>query len=128
MTKKFILDKYNLTIYPAIVYVAKNYTIKDLQKYFKNVTEQDLNLGNAGITISGLIDKDGYDAILILLPKLTVKRHNTPGAMNTCAHEALHATIDLFDMLGQPVSPKYSEAYCYLCGYITECVYKTLKK
>lgn len=128
MTKKFILDKYSLTIYPVTVYVAKNYTIKDLQKHFKDITEEDLRVGDSGITVSGIADKNGNDSILILLTKQTVKNHNTTEAINTCSHEALHATIDTLDALGQPVSPKYSEAYCCLCGYITECVYKTLKK
>lgn len=125
---KFIIDKYSTTIYPTKIYVAKNYTLKDLKKYFKNIEESDLNAGGYGVCISGILDKEGCVSILILLTKKTVDTHNTADAINTCAHEALHATIDLMDRLGQPVSPNYSEAYCYLCGYITECVYKTLKK
>lgn len=128
MTKnKFIIDKYSTTIYPYSVYVCKNYTANDINKRFNGLDDLDIN-DQKDLCISGITDKNNEYCILILLCKITVNHKDKSEQVNVCAHEALHATCDILEEIGQPLSSKYSEAYCYLCGYISQCAYKTLIK
>lgn len=124
---KFIIDKYSTTIYPYPVYVCKNYTFKDISKRFNGLSESDID-ESKDLCISGITDKNNNYCILILLCKNTVNQKDKSDQVNTCAHEALHATCDMLEEIEQPLSSKYSEAYCYLCGYIAQCTYKTLMK
>ena len=48
--------------------------------------------------------------------------------INTFSHEAFHITMELLDACDMQYSEDSCEAYAYLQGYITECIYKTAKK
>jgi hypothetical protein len=47
---------------------------------------------------------------------------------STVAHETAHAAIHVLDYVGMPVTMDSSEAFCYLLGWMTDCVYATLRK
>lgn len=44
------------------------------------------------------------------------------------AHEVFHITHAMWEFVGDKFSAKHHEPYSYLCGHITEWVYRQLKK
>ena len=44
------------------------------------------------------------------------------------AHETLHATCQILRYVGVSYDPENQEAFSYLCGYITNLIYKDLKR
>ncbi len=44
------------------------------------------------------------------------------------AHEVMHTTNHIMEWVGHDISSGNHEPHCYLCGYLTEMVYKQLKE
>lgn len=126
--KKLIVDQYNPNIYPFKLYVVKNYSMNDLKKLF-DITEKDIEGSWDALTIFGIKYKDEKEAsCVVLLSDKIIKSKDTLDKLDTCAHEALHYVIDLMEEIGNMCSYATSESYCYLQGWATKCIYRTLVK
>lgn len=126
---KCIIDKYN-TVYCFDVYVVLHPDKDTIDKQFEwreNGTSilEDKYGSYSAYTVSGAWDKaEKKDCVIIVINTLKDDNDN----INTFAHESLHAAMDILSTCGIKYSEDSCEAYAYLVGYITECVYRTAKK
>lgn len=49
-------------------------------------------------------------------------------SINSTVHEAFHAVDAVLSLRGLPLIDGSEEAYAYMIGYVTECIYKFIKK
>lgn len=131
--KKSIIDTYT-TIYYVDIVVANKYTtldqLKELYKY-SDGTELDDNITCCDCTTSTCIRKADNKSIVLIKhnDNITLKNINkTLSFINTVCHESGHAVLDIYSHMHQDVCNCSSEPFCYLLGYVAECVYKTLTK
>lgn len=136
--KKMIVDKYN-TVYSFDVYVVLNPSKDGLDKLFKwsesdNIKSakndssiyDEKNKKYSAYSCIGVIDKsNGRRCFVVIINSLGTDELFD---INTVSHEAFHITMDLLDACDMQYSEDNCEAYAYLQGYITECIYKTAKK
>lgn len=136
--KKMIVDKYN-TVYSFDVYVVLNPSKDELDKLFKwsesdniksekndNSIYDEKNKKYSAYSCIGVIDKsNGRRCFVVIINSLGTDELFD---INTVSHEAFHITMELLDACDMQYSEDNCEAYAYLQGYITECIYKTAKK
>ena len=128
--KKMIVDKYN-TVYSFDVYVVLNPSKDGLDKLFKweendSSIYDEKNKKYSAYSCIGVIDKSsGRRCFVVIINSLGTDELFD---INTVSHEAFHITMDLLDACDIQYSEDNCEAYAYLQGYITECIYKTAKK
>ena len=136
--KKMIVDKYN-TVYSFDVYVVLNPSKDELDKLFKwsesdniksekndNSIYDDKNKKYSAYSCIGVIDKsNGRRCFVVIINSLGTDELYD---INTVSHEAFHITMELLNACDMQYSEDNCEAYAYLQGYITECIYKTAKK
>lgn len=127
--KKMIVDKYN-TVYSFDVYVVLYPNKTELDKHFgwhdnSSIYDED-NLKLSGYSCMGVTDKStGSQCFVIIINGLGKDEFFD---INTMSHEAFHVTMEILNICKLPYSDDSCEAYAYLQGYLTECVYKTAKK
>ena len=133
-----IVDKYN-TVYSFDVYVVLNPSKDELDKLFKwsesdniksekndNSIYDEKNKKYSAYSCIGVIDKsNGRRCFVVIINNIGTDELYD---INTVSHEAFHITMDLLDACDMQYSEDNCEAYAYLQGYITECIYKTAKK
>lgn len=133
-----IVDKYN-TVYSFNVYVVLNPSKDELDKLFKwpesdniesskndNSIYDEKNKKYSAYSCIGVIDKsNGSKCFVVIINSLGKDEFYD---VNTASHEAFHVTMDLLNACDMQYSEDTCEAYAYLQGYITECIYKTAKK
>ena len=136
--KKMIVDKYN-TVYSFDVYVVLNPSKDELDKLFKwsesdniksekndNSIYDDKNKKYSAYSCIGVIDKsNGRRCFVVIINSIGTDELYD---INTVSHEAFHITMELLNACDMQYSEDNCEAYAYLQGYITECIYKTAKK
>ena len=136
--KKMIVDKYN-TVYSFDVYVVLNPYKDGLDKLFKwaesdNIKSEEndssiydeKNKKYSAYSCIGVIDKsNGRRCFVVIINSLGTDELYD---INTVSHEAFHITMELLGACDMQYSEDNCEAYAYLQGYITECIYKTAKK
>ena len=136
--KKMIVDKYN-TVYSFDVYVVLNPSKDELDKLFKwsesdniksekndNSIYDEKNKKYSAYSCIGVIDKsNGRRCFVVIINNIGTDELYD---INTISHEAFHITMELLDACDIQYSEDNCEAYAYLQGYITECIYKTAKK
>ena len=136
--KKMIVDKYN-TVYSFDVYVVLNPSKDELDKLFKwsesdNIKSEEndssiydeKNKKYSAYSCIGVIDKsNGRRCFVVIINSLGTDELYD---INTVSHEAFHITMELLNACDIQYSEDNCEAYAYLQGYITECIYKTAKK
>ena len=136
--KKMIVDKYN-TVYSFDVYVVLNPSKDELDKLFKwsesdnikseendNSIYDEKNKKYSAYSCIGVIDKsNGRRCFVVIINSLGTDELYD---VNTVSHEAFHITMELLNACDMQYSEDNCEAYAYLQGYITECIYKTAKK
>ena len=136
--KKMIVDKYN-TVYSFDVYVVLNPSKDELDKLFKwsesdniksekndNSIYDDKNKKYSAYSCIGVIDKsNGRRCFVVIINNIGSDELYD---INTVSHEAFHITMELLNACDIQYSEDNCEAYAYLQGYITECIYKTAKK
>ena len=136
--KKMIVDKYN-TVYSFDVYVVLNPSKDELDKLFKwsesdNVKSEkndssiydEKNKKYSAYSCIGVIDKsNGRRCFVVIINNIGTDELYD---INTVSHEAFHITMELLNACDIQYSEDNCEAYAYLQGYITECIYKTAKK
>lgn len=131
--KESIIDTYE-TIYFVDIVVANKYStleeLKELYTYADGVVlDEDILKPDCSTSTCRRIS-DNKDVILV--------KHNNDcqikgidkhlDLINTVSHEAGHCVIDIYDHMGQQICSCSPEPFCYLLGYITQCIYKTLTK
>lgn len=133
-----IVDKYN-TVYSFDVYVVLNPSKDELDKLFKwsesdnikseendNSIYDEKNKKYSAYSCIGVIDKsNGRRCFVVIINSLGTDELYD---INTVSHEAFHITMELLNACDIQYSEDNCEAYAYLQGYITECIYKTAKK
>ena len=125
-----IVDKYN-TVYSFDVYVVLNPYKEGLDKLFKweendSSIYDEKNKKYSAYSCIGVIDKsNGRRCFVVIINSLGTDELFD---INTFSHEAFHITMDLLYACDIQYSEDNCEAYAYLQGYITECIYKTAKK
>ena len=136
--KKMIVDKYN-TVYSFDVYVVLNPSKAELDKLFKwsesdniksekndNSIYDEKNKKYSAYSCIGVIDKsNGRRCFVVIINNIGSDELYD---INTVSHEAFHITMELLNACDIQYSEDNCEAYAYLQGYITECIYKTAKK
>ena len=136
--KKMIVDKYN-TVYSFDVYVVLNPSKDELDKLFKwsesdNIKSEEndssiydeKNKKYSAYSCIGVIDKsNGRRCFVVIINNIGTDELYD---INTVSHEAFHITMELLNACDIQYSEDNCEAYAYLQGYITECIYKTAKK
>ena len=132
--KKSIVDEYYIQIYYVCLVVANQYTeLKDLQKkyaYYDGVElEESILEGQATTSICKNKNTEG-PVILVKYNRITRNKsiNRTLDFINTISHEATHVALDIYEKINQKICYCTPEPFCYLQGYITECIYKTLTK
>lgn len=131
--KKSIIDTYT-TIYFVDIVVANKYTtvdeLKELYIYSDGVELDDEITSGVCTTSRCKRKSDNKDVVLIKYNRDSdIKNINkTLDLINTICHESGHAVLDIYEHMNQNVCNCSSEPFCYLLGYVAECVYKTLTK
>ena len=130
---KSIIDTYT-TIYFVDIVVANKYTtldeLKELYTYSDGVELDDAVMNSMCTTSTCIRKSDNKSVVLIKYNKDSdIKGINkTLDLINTVCHESGHAVLDIYEHMNQNVCNCSSEPFCYLLGYVAECVYKTLTK
>lgn len=128
--KSIVVDKYS-TVYCYDIYVVLNPSKDGLDKLFKweendSSIYDEKNKKYSAYSCIGVIDKsNGRRCFVAIINSLGTDELFD---INTVSHEAFHITMDLLDACDMQYSEDNCEAYAYLQGYITECIYKTAKK
>lgn len=133
---KLIIDVYEQPVYiPNKVYVMKNYKQEDIDKLFEYDDGTQIDLNNIdmfkALTVSGCVEKKtGNYCILILLTEEAIRdfKLDMPYAIGVCAHEAFHAAHRILSWCHINLAEESEESYAFLTGWVTSCVFKTLKK
>lgn len=128
--KSIVVDKYS-TVYCYDIYVVLNPSKDGLDKLFRweekdSSIYDEKNKKYSAYSCIGVIDKsNGRRCFVVIINSLGTDELFD---INTVSHEAFHITMDLLDACDMQYSEDNCEAYAYLQGYITECIYKTAKK
>lgn len=128
--KKLIVDQYDPIIYPWKLFVVKNYLgNKKLKKLF-DLTDEEINDDSEyAITIFGAHLKSTNEVCcVVLLSDKTIKSKDKVDQIDTCSHEAGHYVLHLMECIGNERYTGNHEPYCYLLGWATGCIYRTLIK
>lgn len=127
--KKCIIDKYS-TVYSYDVFVVINPDKDALNKRF-TWCEEDREFYNSdyddrvAITCSNVTDLENNKYCFVIIVNSI---RDDIDLANTSAHEATHAAHDILSECRIKLSEDTEEAYAYLVGYISECIFKTASK
>lgn len=129
MSKKKIIDKYDPIIYPRILYVCKNVTLKDLRDRFTTRDGREIDSEwdpeEEVFTFYGKEKKTNEN---VLICCFGYKYKTTADMISDIAHEAEHVKQSIFDDIGLPTTTDSQEADAYLVGWAAKCMYITLIK
>ena len=131
---KYIVDEYYSDIYQVKLVVAnKDCSIEYLRKRFIEPDDKELSdeiLVGIATTSKCYDKKTGEVCILVKYNRDTkIKSINKKfDFINTCSHEATHVALDIYELIGQQLCFCTPEPFCYLQGWATERIYKTLTK
>lgn len=125
--QKKIIDKYDPIIYPRLLYVCKNCTLKDLRDRF--TTRRDTEISDEWDPSSETftlyaIDKKTKN--LVILVCMGYKRNSIADCVSDICHEAEHVKQSIFEDIGLPTTVDSQEADAYLVGWAAKCIYKTV--
>lgn len=128
-----IIDTYE-TVYYVDLVVANRYTtleqLKKLYCYSDGVElDEEILQGDCTTTPVTRIS-DNKSCCLVKHNQYTKIKSipKTEDLINTVSHEAGHVVLDIYSHMNQQICNCSSEPFCYLLGYITVSIYKTLTK
>ena len=133
MKNKKRIDTYKNDIYFADLVVANEYVkLEDLKKLYIYSDEVELdNFIMEGSATTSTITRKADNAPCILVkynrPTKVKSVNKTLDLINTVSHEATHVAMDTYSFIHQNIYDTSSEPFCYLVGWASECIYKTLK-
>lgn len=130
--KKARIDTYYCNIYEVYLVVANKYVdIKDLQKLYRYTNGEELDDYENSICTTYVCRRKKDNAFVILVKynrdNVVKSVNKSSDLINTCGHEACHVALDIYQSIDQNICFCTQEPLCYLVGWATECIYKTLK-
>ena len=130
--KESIIDTYS-TIYYVDIVVCKYTTIEQLRELYDYSDTEELGEDITHFECSTTRCRrksDNKDIILVCYnhDSRIVGTNKKLDLINTITHEAGHVALDIYAHMQQDICQCSSEPFCYLLGYIGECIYKTLTK
>ena len=128
--KKSRIEKYYNDVYEVYLVVANKYaTLEQLKKNYSYAdgAELDEEITKASACTARCKDIKTGKPVIIVKFNETVKDAKL-WFTNTTAHEATHVALDIYEMIQQNICFCSPEPFCYLVGWATECIYKTLTK
>lgn len=128
---KAIIDTYETIYYVDLVVANKYTTLEELQNLYVYSDKQELDecIIHGDCTTSTVIRKsDNKDCVLVKYNHRTKFKgiSDKEDLINTVAHEAGHVVLDIYEHINQNVCNCSPEPFCYLLGWATQCIYKTL--
>lgn len=95
-----------------------------------DLTDEEINNESEyATTICGVRCKDTNEyCCVVLLSNKTTKSKDKVDQVDTCSHEAGHYVLHLMEYIGNERYQGNQEPYCYLLGWATGCIYRTLIK
>ena len=133
-SKKKIIDTYEC-IYPVDLVIAnESVTLEDLQKLYtyadKLELDDEVTKGGNASTTPVIRKSDNKACVLVkYIDNICSKnRDKEANLISTISHEAGHVTLDIYEFIHQGICNCSPEPFCYLLGWATECIYKTLNK
>ena len=119
--KKFRIYEFHPQIYPRRLWVAKGGTFEDIKTRFAAYNGEELGEPSDAIAVTYIVqtrDDNRYLGHLIWFPSA---KDMTSSIM---AHEAFHASMDLFGMIGCKMHYDNQEPFAYLVGWVVDCIDK----
>ena len=135
--KKLIVDKYTQPIfYPSDLYVVKNGTKKDIQDLFiwsdeYEIRDDEVSDEGQGFTYSIMVKKDDPNKRFCIVIQLFTENFDKSidnDWLNVISHEASHAVFRILDHCHIKLCDETTEVFAFMQGWVTSCVYTTLKK
>lgn len=130
-SKKSIINKYYNETYDIDLIVANKYaTLEQLKKkytYFDGVILDDAVTNGSACAAKCRDIKTNKYCILVKFNK-DFKDESINWFINTITHESVHVSLYIYELIEQQVCFDSSEPLCYLTGWISECMYKTVIK
>lgn len=130
--KKSKIDTYS-TLYNIDIIVANSSTtVEELKKLYMYSDKVELNdeiIDGLATTSTVIRKSDNKLGVLVKFNGFTTVKSikKEDDYMNTISHEAAHVCIDMCENINLPITSSSCEAFCYLLGYVTECINKTLR-
>lgn len=132
---KSIIDTYS-NMYPVDLVVANKYTtLEELQKLYTYIDGQELDdeiiSEGSNATTTKVIRKHDHKCCVLVkynnnvCSKFVNKKEHY---ISTISHEAGHVVLDIYEYIDQCICNCSPEPFCYLLGWVTQCIYKTLSK
>lgn len=111
-----MIKEYDPVIYPRKiwVYIGKNF--QEVKDYFQWEHIKDMPEATLGYVQNAHRKETNRGGILIWY------RSKKEITVDSIAHEALHAALEIFDYLGGRVDNQNQEYICYLTGWIAKCI------
>lgn len=131
--KKSIVDIYE-TIYGIDLVVANRYTtVEDLNEEYSYYDGAELDSSILDGLSAVALCKRISDGKRVILAKYN-RDSDIKGIdkkvdfINTITHEAGHVVLDIYSAIDQDIKFDSQEPFCYLLGWVGECLYKTWTK
>lgn len=134
MDKKARIDTYN-TIYDIDIVVAnKNVKLDQLRKLFCYTDGEDLDDEAWGgwYFCTGIVKRRSDDATVVLIHNGSDKHEFASSGdelldlTDVCAHEAVHAAMDVYNVVSAKIDTDNQECFAYFVGYIAERIMRTI--
>lgn len=118
---KFRFYEFHPQIYPRRLWVAVGGTFEDIKARFMAYDGSELEEGEDCAAVTYIVqtkDDNRFLGHLIWFPKVS---DMTASYM---AHEAFHASMDLFGLIGCKIHYDDQEPFAYLVGWVVDCIDK----
>lgn len=118
---KFQIHEFHPQIYPRRLWVAKGGTFEDIKALFTTMNGEELEEVEDSLAVTYIVQTksdEHYFGHLIWFPS---KKDMTASTM---AHEAVHASMDLFGLIDRKMHYDNQEPFAYLVGWVTDCIDK----
>lgn len=127
--KKKIIDRYDPIIYPRILCVCKNITLKDLRERFSTRSKKEISDGfDPERDTFTLYAYDNKYKEYVVVVCIGYKCENMTEYVSDICHEAEHVKQSIFEDIALPTTTDTQEADAYLVGWAAKCIYTTLMK
>lgn len=117
----FRIHEFHPQIYPRRLWVAKGGTFEDIKALFTTMNGEELEEVEYSLAATYIVqtksDEHYFGHLIWFL-------HPKDMTASNMAHEALHASMDLFGLIGCKMDYDNQEPLAYLVGWVTDCVDK----
>lgn len=119
------------TFYEVDIVIANRFTtLAQLQKRYTYLSGDELteNILDAEATTTTCKDKKTNRSVILIKHNRSCSYKDVDkkyDMINLCAHEAVHAILDIYWIIGEQVSRDMQEPTAYFIGWLTEEIHKT---